>query len=229
MEKNFWGLPTDVNNAEEMRKPLGVPYWIVRNATKGFNGGVPVGSNFTTVAGLSPVTYPAWRNFTGSYKVADKHDLVRLMREGHVKCDFRQPVDQPSPGREPPRYIIATVYDLIQKLEEILETQNTNLGNDLAAKDGDLMFRRTPVTWVPFLDANHDPTGADANNPLGKNPVYGIDRGQFRLVFKTGSFMKRSKPIIAPNQHSVRHIHWDSWTQFQCFNRRSNFVFTQSA
>lgn len=230
MESNFWGLPLDKDDAEEMKKPLGVPYWITRNANLGFNGSLPVGSNFTDVAGLNPTTLTRWRNFSGAYKVADKFDLIRKMREGTVKCNFRQPISHPTPKKGgAPRYTICTVYEIIAKLEEILEVQNSNLGNDVASKDGDLVFRRTPVTWVPYLDANHDPTAADTTNPLGKNPVYGIDRNSFRCVFKSGSFMKRSKPIIAPNQHSVRHIHWDCWMNFQCLDRRSNWVFTQSA
>lgn len=229
MESNLWGLPTDINNEDEMLKPLGIPYWIVRNATKGFNGGVPVGSNFTDVGGLSPSTYPRWQNFTGQYVVMDKHDLVRLMREGTVKCRFKQPVSHPAPNRGRPRYRIATVYEVIARLEEILETQNDNNGNDVAKYDGELHFRRVPVTWVPFLDNHMDPLGTDTDNPLGKNPVYGIDLDAFHMVFKRGAMMRRTRPLIAPEQHTVRHVHYDSWMNFRCFNRRSNWVFTQAA
>lgn len=229
MEQNFWGLPADINDEEEMKKPLGVPYWIVRNATKGFNGGLPVGSNFTNVAGLDPTVYTRWQNFTGQYRVADKHDLVRLLREAVVKCNFRQPIKHPSPKSGPPRYTICTVYEIVQVLEEILEAQNSNLGKDVASMDGDLVFRRTPVTWVPFLDANHDPTGAVTTNPLGKNPIYGIDRNAFKVVFKKGAVMRRTRPLVAPNQHDTRHVHWDSWMQFKCLDRRSSFVVTQAA
>ena len=228
METNFWSFPADLTTDSETKKPRGVPYWIVRNATKGHNGGAP--SGHTLVAGLSPATYPQWRNYTGLYSTISKKDLVRLLREAVVKCRFRQPVKQPSPvGGDGARYCIPTTYEVIQKLEELLENQNENLGNDVASKDGDLIFRKVPMYWVPYLDANHDPTGADSGNALGRNPIYGIDKNAFRMVFKTGRFMRRSKPIIAPNQHSVRHIHWDSWCQFQCLDRRSNFVITQSA
>ena len=229
MEDNFWGMPANTTDETEQKKPLGVPYWVVRNATKGFNGGVPIGGGHTTVAGLSPTTYPRWKNFTGSYRVMDKKDLVRLLREAVVKCDFRQPISQPSPtGDGGPKYIIASTYEVIQRMEELLEQQNDNLGNDVASKDGQVMFRRTPIKWVPWLDANQDSTGVDTANHYGKNPIYGVNKRAFRMVFKTGKFMQRSKPLIAPNQHSVRHIHWDSWCQFQCFDRRGNFVVTQA-
>jgi len=227
MEQNFWGLPSDPTDEIESKKPNGVPYWIVRNATKGFNGAAPIGASHTTVAGLSPTTYDRWRNWTGSYKVVDKRDLVRHMREAAVKCNFRAPVEHPGASKAP-RFRICTTYEIIQGLEEQAEQQNSNLGNDVASRDGDVMFRKTPVSWVPYLDNNQDTTGTDDNSHLGKNPVYGIDLEQFRMLFKTGAFMRQSKPIIAPNQHTVRHVHWDSWTQFQCLNRRSNFVLTQA-
>jgi hypothetical protein len=230
MEDNFWGLPSNTTDEEELKKPFGVPYWITRNSTLGFNGSLPIGGGHSTVAGLSPTTYTRWRNFSGSFRVIDKRDFVRKLREATVKCDFKQPVSQPSPsGSGKPRYILATTYEVIQRLEELLEAQNDNLGNDIASKDGDVMFRKQPVTWVPWLDANQDTTAADANNHYGKNPIYGIDRKSFRMVFKTGKFMQRSKPLVAPNQHSVRHVHWDSWCQFQCFDRRRNFLLTQLA
>ncbi len=228
MEDNFWGMPSNTTDETENRKPLGVPYWIVRNATLGFNGGAPLGGGHSTVAGLSPTTYPRWKNFSGSYKAMDKNDLVRKMREAVVKCDFRQPVSHPTPTGGKPRYVLATTYAAIQRMEELLEGQNDNLGNDIASKDGDVMFRKTPMSWVPWLDANQDLTAAVSTNHYGLNPIYGIDKKSFRMVFKTGAFMRRSKPIIAPNQHSVRNVFWDSWTQFQCFDRRRNWVLTQT-
>lgn len=230
MEKNFWGYPNDPADEAESKKPLGVPYWIVRNANRGFNGGLPLSGNHSTVAGLSPTTYPTWRNWTAQYKTIDKHGLVRELREACVKCKFKPPVKHPSPvNQESPRYVMPTTYEVIQKLEEILETQNSNLGNDVASKDGDLIFRKTPMVWVPYLDENHDPTAGVATNDLGKNPVYGIDLGAFQMVYMRGKFMRRTQPIIAPDQHSVRHVHWDTWMQYRCFNRRTSFVVTQSA
>lgn len=233
LEERFWGLPYDTTSDSEVVKPHGVPYWIVRNATKGFNGALPIVasgySGHSSVGGLSPSTYANWRNYTGQFAAISKRDLVRLLREATVKCNFKAPVSHPSPVPQSPRYVIATVYDVIARMEEIAEQQNQNLGNDVASKDGQALFRRIPMHAIPYLENNHDSTAADANNPYGKNPVYGIDKGAFRMVFQTGKFMRRTAPIIAPSQHSVRHIHWDSWFNFQCLNRRSNFVLTQSA
>lgn len=232
MEINFWSTPLNLTDDGETKKPRGVPYWIVRNATKGFNGGVPINTTgISDVAGLNPTTYPRWKNFTGQYAAISRRDLVRLLREAVVKCNFRAPVAHPKVGggSESPRYVMATTYEVISRLEELVEEQNQNLGNDVASKDGDLIFRRVPIQWVPFLDANHDATAGVATNQYGKNPVYGLDKNCFRMVFKQGRYMVRSEPITAPNQHTVRQIFWDSWLQFQCFDRRPNFVVTQSA
>lgn len=229
MEENFWGLPENTTDEEELLKPRGVPYYIVRNATKGFNGSLPIGGGHSTVAGLSPTTYPNHRNWTDQYDEISKQGLVRSLREACVKCKFKPPVPHASPVSGDPSYVLPTVYPVISKLEEILELQNQNLGNDVASKDGELLFRKIPMVWVPYLEEVHDTTAADATNHYGKNPVYGINKKSFRCVFQTGRFMRRSKPMVAPNQHTVRHIHWDSWMQFQCFERRSNFVVTQSA
>lgn len=229
MEDNFWGRPANATDEAEKKKPYGVPYWIVRNGTKGFNGSKP--GSHPDVAGLDPDTYTRWRNYTGSYASIAKRDAIRLMREACTFANFRQPISHPSPVKgDKPRYAICTTYEVLQKMEELNEEQNTNLGNDIASRDGDTYFRKVPVYWIPWLEQNHDDTGTlnETANPYGKNPIYGIDRNSFRMVFKQGRFMKRMRPIIAPNQHSVRHVHWDSWCQFQCLDRRCNWVITQS-
>ena len=230
MEENFWSFPLNATDEAELKKPMGVPYWIVRNLTKGFNGGVPLPSagGWTTVAGLNPTTYPRWKNYTGSYTAISKRDCVRLLREATVRCHFQAPVAYPMIIKaEKPRHVLCTTYDVISRMEELLEDQNQNLGNDLASKDGEVSFRRSPVYWVPWLESKHNTGVEDATHTFGRNPIYGIDRNSFRMVYKSGRFMQRMDPLVAPNQHSVRHVHYDSWMQYQCFDRRRNFVVTQ--
>ena len=163
MEDNFWGIPGASSDEAEMKKPLGVPYWIVRNATKGFNGGAPISTvsgGHTTVANLSPTTYTSWRNYTGAYVSISKRDLIRLLREATVKCYFKAPVPHPAIVKgERPRHVLCTTYEVVSRMEEMLEDQNQNLGNDVASKDGQVTFRRSPVYWVPWLENNHDSAG----------------------------------------------------------------------
>ena len=220
MEDNLWGMPADDTTESEKLKPKGIPYWIVPNATKGFNGSVPTGH--TNVAGLSPTAYPNWRNWTDTYKAFTKKDLIKKMREAHVRTGFKEPVDHPGKinGRS---YRICTTYEVIGELETILEQQNENLGNDIASKDGQVMFRRTPVTWIPYLDEN-----AGAATVHKANPIYGIDLNQFSCVVQDGKFMVRTKPEKVSNQHRVRAVFYDSIMQYRCKNRRSNFMLYQA-
>jgi hypothetical protein len=229
MENNFWGMPANTTDDAEVIKPRGVPYWIVRNATKGFNGGTPLGGGHSTVAGLNPTTYPRWKNWTAQYATISTRDLVRHMREAVAKCRFKPPVSYPSTTPQTPQYVIATTYTVKQRLEELLDDRNENLGRDVAVNDGKTLFHGTPITWVPWLDAHHDDTALISTNHYGKNPVYGINLGAFKMVVKSGAYMVRSAPIVAAQQHSVRHIHWDTWCQYKCVDRRGNFVLTQSA
>jgi len=237
MESNFWGLSYDDADDAQALKPYGVPYWIVRNATKGFNGTTPIVpsayAGHTTVAALNPTTYTRWANYTGQYVSISKRDLVRLLREATIKCYFRAPVGYPNVAKsEKPRHVLCTTYEVVSRMEELLEEQNTNLGNDVASKDGLVTFRRSPVEWIPWLEDHHDSAGTAAASTeayiYGKNPIYGIDRNSFRMVFKRGAFMRRTRPLIPANQHSARHVHYDTWMQYQCFDRRRNFVVTQS-
>lgn len=218
-EELFWSMPANTTDAE-MMKPLGIPYWIVRNATTGFNGGNP--SGHSDVAGLSASVYSNWRNFTGQYTNIAKRDLVKLLRKAVRQCNFKEPVSHPGQSTRP-RFSLATTEEVVEGLEEVLEEQNMNLGNDLASKDGMAVLRRFPVKWVPYLDQY-----SGASTVHGKNPIYGIDRNSFKVKFKTGAWMRRSKPHVGTDSHTTRHVHFDTWMQYQCKNRRCNFVVSQA-
>jgi hypothetical protein len=36
--------------------------------------------------------------------------------------------------------------------------------------------------------------------------------------------MKRTKPIMAPLQHTVRNVHLDNWMNWCAYNLRTSFV-----
>lgn len=79
-------------------------------------------------------------------------------------------------------------------LEEVLEAQNDNLGNDVASKDGAVQFRRIPVEWVPWFDNNSGTVDTT-------NPIYGINWTVFKPCFLSGEYMKETK--VAP--HPLHH------------------------
>lgn len=209
METNFWSKPTD---STDTVKPFGVPYWIVKNNSTGFNGGNP--SGFTAGAGgLSSSTYANWSNYTAQYTAVTKDDLIRKARAAAYKTNFIAPNPNPNYARgESQRFGHYMNYATLASLEEILEAQNQNLGNDLASKDGMTMFRRLPCTPVAYLDA--DTT----------NPWYGIDWSVFQPSFLSGWYMNEVTMPPLSNQHNVIVTHIDNSYNFQCFNRRQLFV-----
>ena len=207
IETAFWGKPAD---STDKTTPFGIDYYVVKNATEGFNGGNPSGLS-SGAAGISSTTQTRWANWTAQYTNMTKTDLIRKMRQAAVKTKFVPPVEinQYSTGD---RYGYYTNYDVIQGLEEVLEDQNENLGNDIASKDGALMFRKRPMRYVSELDSD------------SQDPVYGINWGVFKTVFLRGWYMKEAKARTAPNQHNVTVVDNDSTFNWLCYNRRSLFI-----
>jgi len=206
MENAFWSYPQSTDTLT----PYGVFYWITKNATEGFNGGANTG--YTTVAGLNPTTYPRWQNWTYQYTSVSRDDLIRHWRQAATKTYFRPPVDGIPTFNTGDKYGFYTNYAALGQLEEAVESQNEDLGNDLASKDGTTIFRRVPVTYVPKLDA--DTT----------NPVLGINWGVFKTYILRGWWLKETKVSITPGQHTVASVHVDSTLNWICKDRRRNFV-----
>lgn len=218
MEENFWGKPADDSTPAEQLKPFGLQYWVVPSGTQGFNGTNP--SGFTSGAGgLSSTTYPNWANYTDEYTTVGKTDLVRKWRRAATFTKFMAPIPYPDTARGGDKLGYFTKYSVLGTLEEILEQQNDKLGNDIASKDGKVLFRSVPVHWAPYLEENF---------PVS-DPIYGINWSVFYPVFKTGEYMKRGKPVPSPTQHRVKAVHTDNSCQFKCTDRRRLFVIRKAA
>ena len=185
METNFWGPPVA---ASDSITPWGVNTWIVKNATEGFNGGAPSGY---PVIGLNPSTYPRWKNYTAQYTAVSKDDFVRKVRRAATFTDFEPPVDGIPTFNTGDNYGFYTNYGVVGPLEETLEAQNDNLGNDIASRDGKVIFRRVPVNWVPALE------------PDTTNPFYGINWGDFKTTILSGWWLKETPVPVYPGQHTV--------------------------
>lgn len=207
MEANFWGPP--VAFADNVT-PWGVNTWIVKNATQGFNGGAP--SGYTTIGGLNPTTYPAWNNWTDQYVAVSKDDLVRRMRRAGVFTDFEPPVDGIPTFNTGDEYGFYSNYGVIGPVEEILEGQNDNLGNEAAPKDGMSLFRKVPLRRVPQLEA--DTT----------NPVYGIQWGEFKTGILKDWWLRETAVPVYPGQHLMSTQFIDCLYQWLCRNRRRQWV-----
>jgi hypothetical protein len=206
MESNFWGPPV---SSSDSVTPWGVNMWIVKNATEGFNGGAP--SGYTSI-GLNPTTYPRWQNWTYQYSVVSRDDFIRHARKMATFIDFEPPVDGIPTFNTGDEYGYYTNYGVIGPLEEALESQNDNLGNDIASRDGKVLFRRVPVTWVPKLES--DTT----------NPFYAINWGWFKTVILEGWWLKETHVPVYPGQHTMSAHFLDCTYQWVTKNRRCHGV-----
>jgi hypothetical protein len=233
LETQAWTLPSGVNDQLNL---FGVPYWIVPNATQGFNGGNPFG--YTAGAGnLSSTNFPNWANYTDQYSDPTKLDLIRKWRRAAYFTNFMSPVNADIPTYNTGnKYGYYTTYFIVQRVEEAAEQQNDNLGNDIASKDGQAVFRRNPIVWVPkleqltgngmsgtFVNATYASTGGQA-----VNMVYGINWGVFRPVFLEGWYMREDGPYpLRGIQHTVYAVQVDITLNVECRDRRRQFVLTQ--
>jgi hypothetical protein len=206
LEGVLWSLPSDDN-----KTPFGVKYWVTRNSSEGFNGGNPTGFS-SGKAGISQSTYARWANWTNEYAAVSKEDLIRKMRRAHRRTKFRSPVSHATPTVGSMRNGIYTNDDVIGLMEEELESQNMNLGNDLASKDGRTMFKSTPVTYVSYLNSDT------------KDPVYMLDWQTMALGVLQGWQNQLSAPYMVPNKSKVRRVDLDATMQMICTDLRRQAV-----
>jgi hypothetical protein len=209
MEDEFWSKPTDSTDKLHV---FGVPYWVVKNATLGFNGGAPTGF----AAGAGGLLHARWQNYTGQYVSVSKPDLIKKMRKAHRLCDFQSPTDIPDyRNGAGDQYRIYMNEVTLSLYEDLAETQNQNLGRDLAPMDDTTSFRRNPVRYVPKLDEDT------------ANPVYMLNFADFHPVFLKGDYLREAEPrngIDAPNNWFVDI---DMTWNVLCTNRRTQAVFYQ--
>ena len=191
--------------------PFSIQYWIVENATTGFNGGLP--GSHTTVGGVNLNDSPTFKNYTDLYTNVTKSDLIKKLRTAHRKVRFVSPVTvEDYRGGIGDRYRLYVNESTISDIEDLGEGQNENLGRDIATMDGTVTFRRHPIIWVPKLDARTD------------NPVYLIDHSTFYPVCLKGDYLRESEAQKAPNQHNVYQIFVDLTYNYLCVDRRRNAV-----
>lgn len=213
LEAAFFSDPV----AGETKIPWGLPYWVVKNSTKGFNGGVHPNlsaAGVTTVGGVNVSQHPTFRNWTATYSNISKDDLVTKMREAHYKTNWKSPVTaQEFRSEWGQRRKIFTTYAVLSALERLAEDQNDQLGSDIASMDGEVTFRRHPIKAIRYLDEG-DST----------NPVYMVDLASFKMFVLKGDYLRESEAQTAPFQHNVSVVYVDLTYQTMCVNRRANAV-----
>jgi hypothetical protein len=207
-EKAFGTAPATTDK----KNPWGVKYWVVQNATTGFNGGYP--GSHTNLAGIDLTDATGFKNYTGRYVDVNKQDLIKKMRTAHRKVRFRSPVsirDYRSGLRD--RYRVYTNETVMSAIEDVGEAQNDNLGRDIASMDGQMYFRNHPIIWIPYLDGEAD------------DPVYMLDMSTFYPVCLAGDYLRESPPMVNANNHNLYEVHVDLTYNYLCVDRRRNAVF----
>ena len=229
LETTFAGVgPT---YADDKKTPHGLAFYIQKqsnsdassHASGGFDGkdpSLPASSSSSTPTpcprcNISTTTYGRWANWCAQYAAVSKDDLVKKMRIASHKINFKSPLSLTDPTLSTGRDILTNLA-VIQELETILEAQNMNLGNDVASKDGKVLFKGAPVEYVPVLDND------------AQDPIYMIDWKT--LVFGTiaGWDKKVSAPKEDNTQHNTMKGFLDMSCEMVCTNLRNQAVIAKA-
>ena len=211
MEEILWGNP---DASTDNKTPYGIEFWVTKgtNGQEGFYGLNPDGFADGR-AGISSGTYARRANYFADYVAVTKEDLIRKMRKSHRSIQFRSPVSHATPtlGANTKNGIY-TNDSVIGIMEELLEAQNMNLGNDLASKDGRTLFKSTPVTYAPKLDADTE------------DPIYMLDWQWLAIAVLAGWENQLTNPYMVPGKHLVRRVDLDCTLNMACTNLRKQAV-----
>jgi len=209
LEEKAWEVRAEATTTE----PNGIPYYVTYSGTAGFNGTVPSGWSGTTVANVDTAVHTNYANYTDIYVTASMDDLVKKMRTAKRMCKFKSPMSlKQFRGPLGERVRIYVDETTISIFEDMVTARNENLGIDLATYDGQAVFRKHPIIWVPYLDDH----AAD-----GSNPVYMIDHAAFFPAVLKGDFFRQTGPRPAAKQHNVSETFYDISYNYLCVNRKS--------
>lgn len=208
IENLGWEAPT----VAQSDHPYGVAFWVVKNATAGFNGALP--QDHTTLAGVNLTTYPQFKNWTDTFDERTKDQMVLKMRTARTRTNFLSPLAAPPKMREKvsSQFLIYCNNNVNQSFELIAEQQNENLGVDIYKYRGAVVFNGTPVIYVPQLDADTD------------NPIYMCNHTHFKVYGLQGEWLVRTGPLTGPHQPTVKSVYIHISFQILCNNRREQAV-----
>ena len=213
VEEQLWGSPA----ATDEKSPHGVSFWVQKCAAgeEGFKGVDPVGYEAIGRANIKTSDQPRWANWAADYAAVTKEDLIRKMRRGVRKTNFRSPVSHAQPDLAAMKNGIYVGDTVVGLCEEVLETQNMNLGNDLDSKGGRTVFKGTPLIYVPSLDADDT------------DPVYMLDWKWLAIGVLAGWENNLSAPYMVPGKSKVRRVDIDCTLEMICTNLRRQAVFAK--
>ena len=213
LEEILWGSPS----ASDDKTPHGISFWIQKGTAgqEGFYGLDPSGYEAIGRAHILSSAQARWANYFADYTTVSKEDLVRKMRKGHRRTQFRSPVSHAQPELAGMKNGIYTNDNVIGLLEEALEAQNMNLGTDIDSMGGKVTFKGTPVMYVPKLDDD------------ASDPVYLLDWKWLAVGVMSGWENNLTAPYMVPGKHLVRRVDLDATLEMICTNLRKQSVFAK--
>ncbi len=225
-ETFFWGKPT---SSSDEKTPYGVKMYVKKSITGtsagdswptnsgGFNGGNPAGFS-SGVGGVSSSTETRWANWACLYTEVSSLDLLRKLKYAELKTTFTPPTDIPMNIRSNRGRAYYTGIQNTIELNELLRTQNDNLGTDLHSFEGQTMFMRKPVVYVPIIDT------LDSDDAF-----YGLNWATLSVQVLAGWWMRRLGPNrLIGEQHNVFATDHDTSLNLKCTDRRKNFVLSKT-
>lgn len=180
-EAQLTGKPV---NSADTDNVWGLQYWIVPNASTGFNGGLPAG--FTDVAGINLDQNPGFKNYTAQYTSVSYPDFFAKARRLMADVAWMDPypgADGFKRGDRTPKIYVQE--SLKEQVEQAARANNDNLGPDVLAYSvpGAVPFMGRPMIPVRSFDSRVD------------GPAYFIDWTQFSVVIGQG-WLNRSFPNV---------------------------------
>jgi len=207
LEAAYFGTP----DATDTKVPWGLKYWCTKNATTGFNGGLP--SGFSTKGGVNITTYPSFKNYTFQYTSVTKADVIKKLRTAHRATNWRSPYKTSEMVSEwGARRQIYMNEETISSFEDVGEAQNENLGRDVAPYDDQISFKKHPLIYIPYLDD-------DTTNPIYMNDVETI-----KPIILKGDYLRESDAHKVAGKHNTYAVDLDLSINFVCTNPRANVV-----
>ena len=210
IELDFFGDPNPAN----ARSLLPMKYWLVASQTTGFNGIHP--SGYTSIAGVDAQNdVTNFRNWTDTYTTVSFNDLVDKLHTAHWETGWVAPINLAQARRDVQAYTIYCHYETYRELTKLGRSQNDNLGPDIAAMDGMIVFNRHPIVPVHQLTENGD-----------KN-LYMVNHEYFTAVFLEGDVMRRTGPRALEDPHNIIKTDYDLTVNTWCDDRRRQAVIAE--
>ena len=221
-EEQFWQVPVST----DVKALWGILYWITMygwSSGAGFVGGAA--SGFSDTAGVSHANYKNWCAQFTNYTY---DDLITVMDTAFYNIGFKAPMGLSPTSSDMGSFRTRALYtDLTnrQGMKKMVRDQNENLGGDLNAKDGEILFNGNPVIHVPYLTNTYTSSYSTVSNM--KHPIFMVDWTKYRvLVHEDMDMAEESEkvPLTPGATVSVRRL----WFQTMMPNKRNQAIITRS-